>query len=160
MLRAMSVAVVLQEVPDEISVAVNISGCIHRCEGCHSKYLWHDAGIPVKEHLAAWIAPYRNYITCVCFMGGDQDQEELTEICKSVHMSGLKTCLYTGFDSMSDLIKPLKDDLDYIKIGRYIQEKGPLNDPKTNQRFYKKVSGVSWIDITDRFWKKYAEEEA
>lgn len=160
MLRAFDTAIVLQEVPNEITLAVSITGCSHRCEGCHSKYLWNgETGIPILPHLNIWMEPYKKYITCVCFLGGDQDQEELIKLCEIVHQAGLKTCLYTGYDSMSDLITPLLNELDYVKIGRYIQEKGPLNDPKTNQRFYQKGQDVSWIDVTDRFWTKYAEEK-
>jgi len=44
------------------------------------------------------------------------------------------------------------DDFDYIKIGPYIEEKGPLNNPNTNQRLYEKV-GNNHKDITYKFWK-------
>ena len=37
-------SIVMQEVPNEVSLAINISGCPHKCEGCHSKYLWEYDG--------------------------------------------------------------------------------------------------------------------
>lgn len=159
MLKHKGAAIVLQEVPDEISLAINITGCTHRCVGCHSPYLWEDDGEPVMSSLYYLIKPYLDYMTCVCLMGGDQDQNELTMLCKIIHADGFKTCLYTGCDHISDLIKPLLDELDYVKIGRYIQEKGPLNNPTTNQRMYRKDSNGAWVDITGRFWTKYAEKE-
>ena len=51
-------------------------------------------------------------------------------------------------------------NFDYIKLGPYIEEKGPLDNPNTNQIMYE-VNRVSklqdkWIltDITHKFWKK------
>lgn len=158
MLKHKGAAIVLQEVPDEISLAINVSGCTHQCPGCHSKALWDNDGQPLMADLNRLLTPYLPYISCVCFMGGDQDQKELLLLCKILHADGLKTCLYTGC-SLSDLIKPLLDELDYVKIGRFIQEKGPLDSPTTNQRMYKKRPDGCWIDITDRFWAKYAEEK-
>ena len=159
MLKHKGMAVVLQEVPDEISLAINISGCQHRCPGCHSTYLWDDDGESVMVGMGKMIEQYLPYLSCVCFMGGDQDQKELTVLCKIAHAEHLKTCLYTGYSELSDLIKPLLDELDYIKIGPFNQEKGPLSNPDTNQRMYKKNETGRWIDITDRFWTKYAEEK-
>ena len=36
--------IVFQEIPDEITLAISISGCTIHCAGCHSKYLWDDVG--------------------------------------------------------------------------------------------------------------------
>ena len=38
---------------------------------------------------------------------------------------------------------------DYVKVGPYIAECGPLNEPTTNQRLY-----YHGKDITFRFWHK------
>ena len=38
----------------------------------------------------------------------------------------------------------------------YIKEKGPLDNPNTNQRFYKVVN-EELIDITHKFWKRETE---
>ena len=45
--------VVFQEIPDETTLAINISNCPCRCPGCHSKFLWEDVGVEltVKEYL-------------------------------------------------------------------------------------------------------------
>ena len=159
MLKHKGSAIVLQEVPDEVSLAINISGCTHKCPGCHSQYLWDDDGDSAIVEMGKMIDRYLPYLSCICFMGGDQDQNELIVMCKIAHAEHLKTCLYTGYNSMSDLIKPLLEELDYVKIGSFIQEKGPLTSPSTNQRMYKKNVNGGWTDITDRFWTKYAEKK-
>ena len=54
------------------------------------------------------------------------------------------------------------ENFDYIKIGSYKKELGPLTSETTNQRMYK-VEGVhhedgsfsyDLVDITKKFWKK------
>ena len=36
--------VVFEEIPDEITLAINITNCPCKCPGCHSKFLWDDNG--------------------------------------------------------------------------------------------------------------------
>lgn len=48
-LKYCSYDIVFQEVPNETTLVFNISGCPHKCEGCHSKYLWDYVGKYVKE---------------------------------------------------------------------------------------------------------------
>ena len=43
--------VVFAEIPDEVSLAINISCCPHRCPGCHSPYLQKDYGVELDEEL-------------------------------------------------------------------------------------------------------------
>lgn len=141
-LKYLGSAVVFQEVPDEITLAFNISGCRYRCDGCHSKYLWDYNGNYLLEDLEKIIDTHQ-YITCVCFMGGDQNIEELTralQICKS---KGLKTCLYTGNDNVRNFVN-IYPWLDWIKTGRY--DKTKLSDnhiehgvklASTNQHMYR-----------------------
>jgi predicted enzyme involved in methoxymalonyl-ACP biosynthesis len=44
MLKYVDTKVVFVEVPDEITLAISISGCPCFCEGCHSAYLAKDIG--------------------------------------------------------------------------------------------------------------------
>ena len=44
MLKYYGCAVVTAEFPDEITLAINISGCIGHCEGCSSPWLLKDIG--------------------------------------------------------------------------------------------------------------------
>jgi anaerobic ribonucleoside-triphosphate reductase activating protein len=134
-LKYLGYATVFQEVPNEISLAINISGCPHHCEGCHSKYLWEYKGNYISNDIDKLIDQYDNLISCVCFMGGDQNINELAELLKQVKNRNLKTCIYSGRDDKEyfDNILPL---IDYLKIGRYIEKLGGLNSKTTNQRMY------------------------
>ncbi|SHF88735.1 hypothetical protein SAMN05444364_11530 [Prevotella scopos JCM 17725] len=40
MLRYINTDIVFQEFPDEVTLAINISGCPCRCPACHSQFLW------------------------------------------------------------------------------------------------------------------------
>ena len=72
-------SVVFQEVPGEVSLAINISGCQHHCPDCHSKYLWNNEGAAFLERdLGSIIDKYDGLITCVCFMGGDHNIVKLS----------------------------------------------------------------------------------
>ena len=51
MLNCYSYDIVCQEIPDEITLAVNISCCPNRCPGCHSPWLWEEDGQPLDEQL-------------------------------------------------------------------------------------------------------------
>ena len=63
--------VVFQEIPDEITLAISISGCTIHCAGCHSKYLWDDIGELLTIDSLKQLIEKNSGITCVCFMGGD-----------------------------------------------------------------------------------------
>lgn len=152
-LKYLSTAIVFQEVPDEISLAINISGCPHRCEGCHSQHLWEYKGNYVSDDIESLIEKYDGYITCVCFMGGDQNLEELNELGELIHNKGLKVCLYSGDDTLKLDGVPF---FDYVKIGSYKEKYGGLDSPNTNQRMFKKLPewGRHYINITHHFQKK------
>lgn len=154
-LKYLGYAVVCEEVPDEISLAFNISGCEHRCKGCHSTYLWNYDGNYLKNDLIKVISKYDGLISCVCFLGGDQNIEELTELCKIVKQMKLKTCIYSGEDSKELFADMINNALiDYLKIGKYDETRGPLNDVNTNQRMYEIIhDGNGLKDITYKFQK-------
>lgn len=135
-LKYSSYAIVMQEVPNEVSLAINISGCPYRCKGCHSKHLWKYEGQYLVDDIETLLNQYDGLITCVCFMGGDQNEEELLTCLNKVKERQIKTCLYTGKDSINLIQNLVKEKLDYIKIGRYIEECGALDKETTNQKMY------------------------
>ena len=49
MLKYLNSDIVFQEVPDEVALAINLTGCPCHCPGCHSQYLWNDVGQPLTE---------------------------------------------------------------------------------------------------------------
>ena len=117
-LKYISYAIVFQEVHNEISLVFNISGCPHHCIGCHSQYLWEYEGDNLLENMENIINQYNNYITCVCFMGGDQNMYDLGLALKQCKKMGYKTCVYSGLDCIQyfESLIPL---LDWVKTGRY-----------------------------------------
>ena len=137
MLKCYSYDIVCPEIPDEISLAVNISCCPNRCPGCHSPWLWEDAGESMtEEFLEALIGKYKDAITCFCFMGGDAEPLEIERLAfwikeKYPHV---KTAWYSGNDRIAEGFDILS--LDYVKIGPFRQELGGLKSPTTNQALY------------------------
>ena len=109
-MKYVNTGVVFQEIPDEVTLSINISNCPCHCMGCHSQYLWEDIGEPLNAmSLDVMLKEYGDDITCVAFMGP------------------------------------------------YIEAKGPLNKPTTNQILYKvnpKAENGIGEDITKKFWKK------
>lgn len=144
-------AIVFAEIPDEITIALDITSCPHMCKNCHSPWLREDKGIEVtQEELKKIVKKYPG-ATCICFMGGDANIDDVYKYSKWIHNNlKLKTAMYSGNEEL-DL--KLLGELDYYKIGPYIEKKGPLNDPNTNQIMYKKA-GDTHVDITYRFQEK------
>lgn len=150
MLKYVDTKVVFAEIPDEITLAINISGCPCNCKGCHSSYLAEDIGEPLDlQHLTNLIDSNKG-ITCVGLMGGDANPSEVDDIAQDIkeYYPELKVGWYSGRQELSKDIE--LSNFDYIKLGPYIEEFGPLNSKTTNQRFYK-VNGKELIDITSRF---------
>ena len=138
MLKCYSYDIVCQEIPDEISLAVNISCCPNRCPGCHSPWLWEDAGEPMTEDfLSALIGKYAAAITCFCFMGGDAEPLEVMRLAEWIRTQWphIKTAWYSGRESLPDGFD-LKV-LDFLKLGPYKAELGALKSPSTNQALYR-----------------------
>ena len=164
MVKVASYDVVFQEIPGEVTLALNLSNCPCHCLGCHSPHLAEDIGEPLDEQLLdALIEKYSGLITCVCFMGGDANPEEVARLAEHVQRpttndQRLKTAWYSGrtrdLNNPNDLID-LKV-FNYVKFGPYIESLGGLKSPTTNQRLYKRV-GDTWEDITSVFWRKTFE---
>ncbi|WP_370861001.1 anaerobic ribonucleoside-triphosphate reductase activating protein [Parabacteroides faecis] len=153
MLRYTDYDIVFQEVPDEITLAINISNCPNQCKGCHSPYLLKDIGEPLTEDsLTVLLRKYGKAITCVCFMGGDASPADIEQLAEYLHrqtVAPVKVGWYSGKTELSPAID--LDFFEYIKLGPYIEHLGGLKSPATNQRFYRIENGVM-KDITYRFF--------
>lgn len=117
-LKYIGYAIVFQEVYNETTLAFSISGCPYHCNGCHSQYLWEYEGDNLIGNMREVINKYNGYITCVCFMGGDQNMKELIEALKICKNIGLKTCVYSGASDISKFKNALQY-LDWLKLGEY-----------------------------------------
>lgn len=146
-LKYLGYAIVFQEVYNETTLAFSISGCPYHCNGCHSQYLWEYEGDNLIENMKQIINKYGGYITCVCFMGGDQNMDELIEalrICKNI---GLKTCVYSGSSDMPKF-KDALPYLDWLKLGEYNKNLFSENHIEykiklatSNQHMYRIING-------------------
>jgi|TARA_R110000868_G_scaffold159535_2_gene388492 anaerobic ribonucleoside-triphosphate reductase activating protein len=134
MLNFTAEQIVFQEVPDEVSLAFTISGCLLGCKGCHSSESWSaNSGLVLsQDYLWQRLQTYQGLISCVLFLGGEWQLSRLLPLLQMARNRQLHTCLYTGLD---DISASLKSQLTFLKTGRWIAELGGLDSPITNQRF-------------------------
>lgn len=151
MLKYVESLVSFQEVPDEISLCINISGCKNACKGCHSPNLAEDIGEELTiEELSRLIMKNKG-ITCVCLLGGDNNPKQINTLASTIKtLYPIKVAWYSGSTNVSSKINI--NNFDYIKLGPYIEEFGPLNNPNTNQIMYK-ITDNGLENITYKFWK-------
>ena len=154
-MRYLNYQVVFKEVPDEVTLSINITNCPYRCPGCHSPYLADDIGEPLDlQHLTDLIDSNRG-ISCVCIMGGDANPSEVDDIAQDIkeYYPELKVGWYSGRDYISKDIN--LENFNYIKYGHYDKDKGPLNSKTTNQVMLEidVIQGKIFTkDITAKFW--------
>ena len=152
MLKYIDTQVTFAEIPDEISLCINISNCPIRCNGCHSQHLWGNIGEPLTESSLSLLIEKNTGVTCVCFMGGDMEADEVNRLAGHIRQTypHLKIGWYSGQEWFSIFAE--YKNFDYLKLGPYIKKLGGLASPKTNQRLYK-VDGYILRNITSRFLK-------
>ena len=153
MLKYVNTDIVFQEIPDETTLAINISHCPCHCPGCHSSYLAKDFGEPLSnDAIDRLIADNDGLVTCVCLMGGDAEPQSVNNLAAYVKAKHPKMRVgwYSGRLRIDRAID--KQNFDYIKVGPYIRHLGPLNCRTTNQRLYHVVDN-QLQDITSHFWR-------
>lgn len=157
MLKYVDTLIGFGEIPDEISLCINISNCPNNCPGCHSSYLKQDIGEELTIEKLMDLIHQNRGITCVCLMGGDANPEEINRLALSLRLiswTSIKTAWYSGKTQIPDAID--LQNFDYIKLGPYIEEFGPLTSKTTNQIMFKVEhhGERSYVtDITSKFWK-------
>lgn len=173
--------IVFEEVPNEVTLAINITNCQHRCEDCHSPELREDIGEELTNEVIDKLIEENYGITCICFMGEGKNVDELKELVTYIrekYLDKYKLAVYSGrkavddwyfetfwVDFSKDHDQILVTYFDYIKVGPYKPEFGPLNKETTNQRMYVhnpflNTSAVindkvykCVMDITNSFWR-------
>lgn len=165
MLKYVDTKIVFAEVPNEVTLAINISNCPCHCKGCHSPYLAEDIGTKLTFEELLRLYSRNAGVTCISFMGGDSDPayiNKLAEVLKEGKLP-VRTAWYSGRQELDKNIN--LENFDYIKLGPYMEEYGPLTRRGTNQRFYwvckaiheypdlKKEERYYTIDMTSEFWK-------
>ena len=160
MLKYVETLIGFSEIPDEITLCINISNCICNCKGCHSPYLAEDIGEELTCSKLEELLQANKGITCISFMGGDIDPAGIVGLAKYIKTfyPGLKVAWYSG---RQELPKHFNlEPFNFIKLGPYIKELGGLDSKTTNQKMYQRVNKEfdniylnGFEDITYKFWK-------
>lgn len=171
MLKVFDTAIVFAEVPDEVSLALNISECPGYCGhmengefvlDCSEPWLLESVGDELTKQKLDELISSHSDITCVAFMGGDNDQESVYSLTNYIHEKyhNLKVAMYSGREFIN---MKLASVLDYYKVGRFIMPL-PKEHPEewwktncgvigftfSNQLMFKR-EGDKLINITYRF---------
>jgi anaerobic ribonucleoside-triphosphate reductase activating protein len=156
MLKYLNTQVTFAEVPDEITLCINITGCKNGCKNCHSSYLAQDIGTELTFNEVRKLIKKNSGISCIALMGGDAEPDKINTLASFIinHYGSIKVAWYSGRQELNNNIDLC--NFDYIKLGPYKEEFGPLNSRTTNQRFYK-VNGKELVNITNKFWKHETE---
>ena len=144
-------SVVIEEIPDKVSLAVEISNCQGNCVGCHSPFLRTDVGEELTPKVLDSLIADNFGANCFLFLGEGRDPETLRSLAAYLRKNypKLELAIYSGRTAVED---DYWDIFDYVKVGPYIPEFGPLNKRTTNQRLYHHRE-----DITSRFWHRGLE---
>lgn len=151
--------ITFSEIPNKVSVFLEMGGCRQKCKGCHSaewlcthinQDFWTDL-----EDLKAYVTKEKNNgAQAVVIMGGTNNTgvtlpmiiETIKELSKILPV-GLYSGLPVNARAHKILAKVL--ELKYLKVGNYIEQRGPLDNPKTNQKFFARgVLLPNWHDMT------------
>ena len=157
-----TVSVVFEEIPDYVSLAIEITNCPGNCVGCHSPWLREDIGEELTVEKLHQLIDQNRGVNCVLFMGEGKDPEALKHLAFSVKLRSdfpRKVALYSGRNEVEE---DYDSYFDFIKVGPYIPEKKGLNFKTTNQRLYEVVRETlpdgeiitKRNDITYKFWRK------
>lgn len=141
--------VVLEEVPDRVTLAVEIPNCQGSCPGCHSSFLKLDLGKELTAAEADRLVEDNFGVNCFLFLGEGNDHEALMELAAHLRAAhpDLELALYSGRQEVEEEIY---EAFDFVKVGPYVEALGPLSEASTNQRMY-----YHREDITSRFWHKH-----
>lgn len=123
MLRYVDYDIVFQEIPDEVTLAINLSNCPNRCKGCHSPHLLENVGESLtEESLGHLLQKYGKAVTCVCFMGGDAEPFEVERLAGFLHRQSIALVKVGWYSGKNELPEGLSvQNFEYIKLGPYIE---------------------------------------
>lgn len=101
--------IVFQELPNEITLAINISGCPCACIGCHSSYLSQDIGESLTKEALQQLIRKNKGITAILFMGGDANP---------AYINKLAEYLYHNYPNLK--LAGILDEINYPKRSNLI----------------------------------------
>lgn len=154
MLKYFNYDIVFQEIPNEVTLAINITNCPNHCKGCHSTHLQEDIGEELnEERISSLMDKYGSSITCFCFMGGDSDSKRVEELALYIQhiYPNIKTGWYSGRTEVPENID--NKSFQFIKLGPYIEKFGSLKSETCNQHLYEVLPSGEMKDISYFFRK-------
>lgn len=142
---------------DGLRAVLWVSGCEHRCEGCHNPITWDETSglifdAEAEDELFGYLK--KAYISGITFSGGDPlfpaNRSEVARIAKRVkEETPEKTIwLYTGYVWEQICNLPVIQYADVLVDGKYIKE---LADPKL---FWRGSSNQRVINVPETLDKK------
>lgn len=161
--------ITLSEIPGKTALVVEFANCQQRCPGCHSMHLWYPGeDLSLSEVLTYIDCSLNEDINCILLMGGTTNGIPLSDLKKLVEAIyrrfSIPVAIYSGLPEEETRMSEMATwyGLDYLKTGDYREDRGGLECPKSNQKFYKKdfrhtlkdnVLKVEffWEDITYKF---------
>lgn len=168
-LKYYDIATTFSEVPDEITLAVNISDCPGGCSECSEPWLREYVGTLLTNEEIDKLISENEDITCFALMGGDSNHEDCLRVIKYIHENykDIKVCMYSGREYF-DL--SIANEVDYYKIGRWIMPKGEVSKwhltnngvikfPWSNQLMFKRIDN-HLINITYMFRTEIYDTDA
>lgn len=100
MLRFLSGIIKSNVIPSEQTLYIKISD--------------NEDGQPLLENINLIADSYKKHVSCICFEGGEDQQQSLSKCCQIIHKYGLKTAFHTRLTETSQVNKGLTSELDYI----------------------------------------------
>ena len=86
-------SVVIEEIPDRVTLAVDISNCQGNCVGCHSPFLKEDIGEELTNEIIDKLVADNFGVNCFLFLGEGNDPEALIALADHVREIGLSPAL-------------------------------------------------------------------
>lgn len=167
--------ITFNEVPDKMAVYLELGDCFQGCKGCHSPELskcMKLSDYTDSDDIRRWVVDQIDSgANAIVVLGGTTasllNTEDLIYFLRDLAQIA-PVCLYSGSDfEATDKMIADQGDCTWLKTGSYKEELGGLDNPKTNQRFYK-IEGcyvinscaecmgidVEFIDETYKFRQK------
>lgn len=138
--------IVFREIPDKVTLAINITNCQNNCYGCHSSYLRSDIGEELTDDKITQLIEDNKGIDCVVLMGEGDDHQRIIEIGNRIKQENLLVGVYSGRNEVED---EYYLTFDYIKLGPYIEEFGGLDKKTTNQKLLQRNKHM-FLNITKK----------
>lgn len=161
-----AIGVATSELPGEVAVYIEFSGCTQNCPECHSQHLIGEQGDSISledlvYNVYAITECYPEDITAIVLMGGTANlrmtNKKLLALLKALYKkTRLPIGIYSGKDEDLDEWVSVKE-VSWLKTGSYKKELGGLEVPTTNQKIYERTVDYNVLDaegfIDEVVWK-------